>query len=62
MESNLTILLVTHDLNIVWEHAETVLCMNKEKLCYGNPRKVLTPEELERIYGAGIKYYEHAHR
>lgn len=61
-ERNLTILLVTHDLNIVWEHAETVLCMNKEKLCYGNPRKVLTPEELERIYGAGIKYYEHAHR
>jgi len=61
-ERNLTILLVTHDLNVVWEHAETVLCMNKEKLCYGNPRKVLTPEELERIYGTGIKYYEHAHR
>jgi ABC-type Mn2+/Zn2+ transport system ATPase subunit len=61
-ERNLTILLVTHDLNVVWEHAETVLCMNKEKLCYGNPHKVLTPEELEKIYGAGIKHYEHTHR
>lgn len=61
-ERNLTILLVTHDLNVVWEHAETVLCMNKQKVCYGNPRKVLTPEELERIYSTGIKYYEHAHR
>ena len=61
-ERNLTILLVTHDLNVVWEHAETVLCMNKEKLCYGNPHKVLTPEELEKIYGLGIKYYEHTHR
>jgi ABC-type Mn2+/Zn2+ transport system ATPase subunit len=61
-ERNLTILLVTHDLNVVWEHAETVLCMNKEKLCYGPPRTVLTPEELEKIYGSGIKYYEHTHR
>ena len=61
-ERNLTILLVTHDLNVVWEHAETVLCMNREKLCYGNPHKVLTPEELEKIYGAGIKHYEHTHR
>jgi len=61
-ERNLTILLVTHDLNVVWEHAENVLCMNKEKLCYGKPKEVLTPVELKKIYGVGIKYYEHAHR
>jgi zinc transport system ATP-binding protein len=61
-ERNLTILLVTHDLNVVWEHAVNVLCMNKTKLCYGPPKEVLTPEELERIYGVGVKYYEHAHR
>lgn len=60
-ERNLTILLVTHDLNVVWEHAVNVLCMNKIKLCYGPPKEVLTPEELERIYGVGVKYYEHAH-
>jgi zinc transport system ATP-binding protein len=61
-ERNLTILLVTHDMNVVWEHAETVLCINKAKLCYGKPRTVLTPEELEKLYGSGIKYYEHTHR
>jgi zinc transport system ATP-binding protein len=61
-ERNLTILLVTHDLNVVWEHAENVLCMNKKKLCYGKPKEVLTPVELEKIYSVGIKYYEHAHR
>jgi ABC-type Mn2+/Zn2+ transport system ATPase subunit len=61
-ERNLTMLLVTHDLNVVWEHAETVLCMNRETICYGPPRRVLTPEELERIYGTGVKYYEHTHR
>jgi zinc transport system ATP-binding protein len=61
-ERNLTILLVTHDLSIVWEHANNVLCLNKKMLCYGIPRKILTPKYLEQLYGTGIKFYEHKHR
>jgi ABC-type Mn2+/Zn2+ transport system ATPase subunit len=60
--SILTILLVTHDLNIVWEHAENVLCLNKKQVCCGPPREVLTPESLEELYGTGVKYYVHGHR
>ncbi len=60
-DRNLTILLVTHDLNIVWEHANTVLCLNKKKLCSGTPKEVLTPEHLEELYGTGIKLYTHNH-
>jgi ABC-type Mn2+/Zn2+ transport system ATPase subunit len=60
-EGKLTILLVTHDLNIVWEHANNVLCLNKKMLCYGKPRETLTSESLEEIYGTGIKFYEHTH-
>jgi zinc transport system ATP-binding protein len=62
LERNLTILLVTHDLNIVWEHGDNVLCLNKRTLCYGKPKEVVTPEALENIYGTGIKFYEHKHR
>ena len=58
---NLTILLVTHDLNIVWEHADNVICLNKKLLCCGPPRQVLTPENLEELYGTGVKYYVHRH-
>lgn len=58
-ERGLTILLVTHEMNVVWEHARNVLCLNKKKLCYGRPKKVLTPETLEKLYGTGIKFYEH---
>ncbi len=61
-EGNLTILLVTHDLNIVWEHANNVLCLNKKRLCYGKPRETLTPESLEELYGMEIKFYEHTHK
>lgn len=60
-ERNLTILLVTHNLNVVWEHANKVLCLNKKMLCYGKPKHVLTPKRLEKLYGTGIKFYEHKH-
>lgn len=60
-QRNLTIILVTHDLNIVWEHANQVLCLNKQKMCLGKPHDVLTPEQLKELYGTGLKYYEHHH-
>ena len=59
---NLTILLVTHDLNIVWAYATQVICLNKQQMCMGKPDEVLTPEQLKTLYGTGIKFYKHTHR
>ena len=59
---NLTILLVTHDLNIVWEYATQVICLNKQQVCMGSPDEVLTPDQLKKLYGTGIKFYKHQHR
>ncbi|MCK4588279.1 metal ABC transporter ATP-binding protein [Candidatus Woesebacteria bacterium] len=60
-ERNLTILLVTHDLNVVWEHANKVLCLNKRGLCFGSPKVALTPEKLRELYGVGVKFHKHTH-
>jgi zinc transport system ATP-binding protein len=60
-ERNLTILLVTHDLNVVWEHANNVLCLNKDYVCYGKPNEVITPKTLEELYGTGVRFYKHEH-
>jgi ABC-type Mn2+/Zn2+ transport system ATPase subunit len=57
----LTIILVTHDLNVVWEHSSKVLCLNKKITCMGKPQHVLTPENLKKIYGTGVKFYKHRH-
>ncbi len=59
---NLSIILVTHDLQIVWEHATNVLCLNKKLMCIGKPELVLSQETLDKLYGAGVKGYEHRHR
>ncbi len=59
-EKKLTVLLVTHELNVVYAHATHVLCMRREEAFYGPPREVLTPEMLERLYGTEIKFHQHA--
>lgn len=58
-ERSLTILLVTHDLNIVYKYSRNVLCLHKEKVCFGPPREILTPQALQRAYGGEIKFYKH---
>lgn len=58
-EKDLTILLITHEINIVFSYSSSVLCINKKKLCYGTPQKVLTPENLKELYGHEIKFYKH---
>ena len=60
-EKNLTIILVTHHVHVVWEHATNILCINKKMICQGNPELILTKENLEKIYGLGAKIYEHRH-
>ncbi len=60
-ERDLTILLVTHDLNVVYKYSSKVLCLNKRALCFGKLREILTPDLLEKVYGTEIKFYEHKH-
>ncbi len=60
----LTILLITHDLNVISKYAEKVLCLNKEKICYGSPREALTAKVLQELYGSKVNLYprhEHKH-
>jgi len=59
-EKNLTILLVTHDLSIVYKLATNCLCLNKKMLCYSTPKE-LTSERLSQLYGGEIKFYQHSH-
>jgi zinc transport system ATP-binding protein len=57
----MTILLVSHDLNIVYRNANMVLCLSKGEPCMGPPQQILTPAMLEELYGAPSKYYQHVH-
>jgi len=58
-QRNLTILLVTHDLSVVYKFSNYVICLNKCPICQGFPKEVLAPETLNKLYGEEVKFYEH---
>ncbi len=60
-KQGLTIILISHDLNIVYRYADNVICLNKEQICFGKPDEVLDPKELSKIYGGETKFYQHQH-
>jgi ABC-type Mn2+/Zn2+ transport system ATPase subunit len=55
----LAIVLTTHDLNGVAAHLPALVCLNREVVAAGDARRVLTPEVLERTYGARMDVLEH---
>ncbi|MEK7121845.1 MAG: metal ABC transporter ATP-binding protein [Patescibacteria group bacterium] len=60
-ERGFTILLISHDLNIVYKYANNVICINKEMVCYGEPSTVLDPASLAKLYGGEASFYKHEH-
>ncbi|MGQ0668255.1 MAG: metal ABC transporter ATP-binding protein [Actinomycetota bacterium] len=55
----LAIVLTTHDLNGIAAHLPRLVCLNKEVIATGAPRDVITPEVLERTYGAPLEVLSH---
>ncbi|HUX35976.1 MAG TPA: metal ABC transporter ATP-binding protein [Candidatus Paceibacterota bacterium] len=55
----ITVILVSHDLSVVYKYATKVLCLNKTGLCFGPPESTLTPEVFKKLYGEEHKYVHH---
>jgi zinc transport system ATP-binding protein len=58
-QRGITLILVSHDLSVVYRYASRVLCLSKGEVCMGPPKEIMTPEMLEQLYGAPPKYYRH---
>lgn len=60
-QREMTVLLVSHDLDIVFRYANKVVCVNKKLICSGIPSKVLTPQVLSRAYATPAHYKHDKH-
>lgn len=58
-DEGVSIVLTTHDLNGLAAHLPRVACLNTTLVADGPPLKVLTPEVLERTYGAPMEVLTH---
>lgn len=60
-EEGLTLLLISHELSLVYRYTSSVLCLGRGKPCFGKPREILTPERIAELYGAPVMFHQHDH-
>lgn len=58
-EDGTTIIVISHELDFVYQYATNVICLNRRLLCTGSPKKVLTADILEKMYGGHVRHYAH---
>jgi zinc transport system ATP-binding protein len=58
-DRQLTVILISHELSVVYEHADKVLCLSHSKTYFGSPSEVLTPERLREAYGSRVRFHDH---
>lgn len=61
-DNNLTIIFISHDIDVVSQEARTVLCLNHNMVCHGLPQNLLDEHILKRLYGDHSKRVPHIHK
>jgi zinc transport system ATP-binding protein len=60
-QHRLTVILVSHDLSMVYRHAAWVYAINRVVCCEGSPEDVMNTDSLKRAYGIHASPYHHHH-
>ncbi len=60
-DHKITIIFVSHEINIVYNFSNKVVCLNKDLLCFGPTEKVLTENTIKSLYGEEAIYKLHEH-
>lgn len=55
----ITIIMISHELDIVTEYTHRVVCLNKKMICSGDPDKVLDAEMIRELYGEHVAIHKH---
>lgn len=55
----ITAIIVSHEIDVVYDFANHVLCLNKKLLCQGSPKNILTQDTLQQLYGERTGVYKH---
>jgi len=58
-DKEITVLVVSHELSLIYRCADQVLCLGRHRACTGPPRTVLTPDVLADIYGVPLSFHVH---
>ncbi len=57
----ITVVLVSHDLSMVYRHATRIVALNRTICCQGTPEQVMNAESLKAAHGIHVTPYHHVH-
>ncbi|MBI5643865.1 MAG: metal ABC transporter ATP-binding protein [Deltaproteobacteria bacterium] len=57
----ITVLLISHDIDVVAHQVKTILCLNRRLVCHGPPKKFITEEYMQKLYGKQVRFIIHGH-
>ncbi len=60
-EKGFTVIMVTHDVGVVWRYVDKAVCINRRLHYHGEPQAVLRPEILKLVYGTEVVPLFHRH-
>lgn len=60
-ERNLTILLISHELEIIHKFTDKVLCLNKENICFGPPEEIDSKDVMNKLFKEEVHFFRHHH-
>ncbi|MGQ9474787.1 MAG: metal ABC transporter ATP-binding protein [Actinomycetota bacterium] len=55
-EKGLTVVFVSHDVNVLARHADEIVCINRTMHLHGPPREILGSERLREIYRCELDF------
>ncbi|MBI3120569.1 MAG: metal ABC transporter ATP-binding protein [Candidatus Kerfeldbacteria bacterium] len=58
-QHGLTILLVTHEIDVIANEAQSLLCVNRSITFHGSPKAFIRSDYLQELYGKNVKMILH---
>lgn len=60
-KDGMTILFITHDIGVIADDIQSMLCINQTLLACNNPHEVLSCSEMSKLYGIDAHLIHHHH-
>ncbi|MDO8451280.1 MAG: metal ABC transporter ATP-binding protein [bacterium] len=61
LELKLTLVLVSHDIDVVAHEVSEIACINGTLICHGKPKDILKSDFMEKLYGKDVRFVVHGH-
>jgi zinc transport system ATP-binding protein len=58
---NLTLILVSHDVNVISEEVNLLACLNTELICHTTPHEFAKGDYLKKLYSKDLQLISHTH-